>query len=238
MHESEIVAIPIKAVDPAIITVVVADTVALYGSGIRSVLDDQGDMKVLALVSSYHELLKTAKAATPDIVVADEHLFERRVDKIRWLSTLYPDLGLVILVNSEVADFCMNIVSAGVRGIVPRTASPDRLLRCARKVAQGGYGLSDRILYAYIKFHQDHPRPINANSKASDYSDDLFTEKELRTMQLLAMGYKIRAIAGILQTTEQVIKNKLSNLYGRLEVDGKSGLIEYLRKRDLIELAS
>jgi DNA-binding NarL/FixJ family response regulator len=215
--------------------VIVAAKIALYGTGIRSVLDAQPDLKVCAVVRTLDDLCARAAELEPDLIIVDEDVFERQARHIRTLYTSDPGVGIIAVIAQETKELCMNIVSAGVVGIIHRTDSEQQMLNCVNTVANGGYGISDRVFSWFIKYHQDHPKPVAELAKSDPRSE--FREKEIQIVTMMAQGMRYRAIANRLQTTDQCIRNELARLKKRLKIEGgKEEILQYCADKGIIQL--
>ena len=129
----------------------------------------------------------------------------------RFLDDLDSALKRRVVVLADTGESAQRYMAAGAHGVVYRNVTSAALVDCVRKVARGENWVQDIAV----------PSELTENDMVGLRVRDRLTAKELRIVALIVQGYKNKEIASQLGTTEQVIKNYLSNVYDKIGVSDR-----------------
>jgi DNA-binding NarL/FixJ family response regulator len=212
--------------NPDLVTILVAGTNPIYAAGLQTVLSSHSDLEVVAVVSSFDDLLRFAEVKVPSIIVLDEHIIQRDANRLKWILQANPRIRLIVAVSKEDQDFSLALLHAGARAIITHDVIPDHLARGLQKVMKEGYWITTYVQRWLVEFWQASGRPAMAGGvQVPDLSD-----KESIVVRMVLARKPNAHIALHLSTSEQTIKNMLSRLYKRLGVKDRSGLRSEARK--------
>lgn len=188
--------------------IALADDQALVRAGLRALLAQQGI--TIALEAADGQALLDALATTPvDVVVSDIRM--PGVDGIAALKALRArgDATPVLLLTTfDEPDLLLGAAEAGAQGFLLKDAAPEDLRLAIERVARGETLLQPvatdpvRARYAY---------------HASDAPKELFSEREVAILRLLAGGYSNKEIARAMFLAEGTVKNYVSTLLDKLD---------------------
>jgi DNA-binding NarL/FixJ family response regulator len=185
---------------------------------LRTLLAPSPDLEFLESLSSLEAATALIVASPPDIVVLDKGFGMRVV--LDWIHDLkLPDATLVVTVwgvsMTEVE--VMQLLQAGVRGIVRKTADLAGLLACLRTVASGRSWLDG----------------VFSDSDQSDcYSRSELTPRERQVLELVEQGFKNKEISLALGIRLGTVKVHLRNIFEKTGFRGRYGLaISGLKER-------
>ena len=105
---------------------------------------------------------------------------------------------------------------------MPRSISPDLLVRCVRKVAEGETWLDNQGINWVMEAYRSQ-----ASQLTSPRHKTKLTDKELLIVSCVTQGMKNKEIASEIGTTEQVVKNYLRKVYDKLGVSDRLELALY-----------
>jgi DNA-binding NarL/FixJ family response regulator len=150
------------------------------------VLASHPDIDNVGVANSFQMLLRLVAETEPDIVLLDESLLDRRADRLRWLLNSHPNTNVIVEVNSEELAFCLSLLRAGARAVIPRLVAPAQLAQCIQSVAKGSHWISGKVLGWLIDDWQTH-RPMR-----SEVSLELphFNARETMVMSMIVRGRK------------------------------------------------
>ena len=140
--ESGLTAVPEKSSsgpteEAAGIRILLADSQAIYRVGIRKIFAVEDDMRVVAQAENYPGLLAALERYPSDIVLLDGGMISGQAEAIPDMLKRAPNAKLIVQVSENSETFIVDLYRRGVRGIIPRSISPDLLIRCVRKIADG-----------------------------------------------------------------------------------------------------
>ena len=197
--DSEETMIPIRVCvidDHPMIVKVISETIA-----------EAPDMKVAGTSDHGVRLEELIVECNPDIVVLDLGM-SREPDwepagEVRKIRHKYPQVKIIVVSAYDDAGHIKAMTKAGVSGYILKNEALDNLIRAIRIVFQGGRWYSPPVVDVLVA------------------EDDLgLTHQELVVLQLLAKGHSNKVIGDELEFAEQTVKNILSSIYAKLEIDG------------------
>jgi len=209
-----------------LIRIILADSQAIYRVGIRRVLALEGDIRVVAQVDSLGNLLVAVQQFPSDIVLLEGSLLAAAADSIddpiADLMRLAPQTKFIIQTLVADESNTVELYRMGVRGIVQRSISPDLLVKCIRKIAQGETWIDNKSITWVLDAYRS-----NAAAIANPRPQPQLSPKEQAIIYRITQGKKNKEIALDMGTTEQVIKNYLRKIYDKLGVSDRLELALY-----------
>src|ERR1700677_4880064 len=112
---------------PAGIRVILADSQAIYRVGMRKVFALEDDIRVVAQVETLTNLYAALQRYPTDVVVLEGQLIAGTIDAIPELVRQAPDAKLIVQVTEADEANTVELYRRGVRGVVPRSITPDLL---------------------------------------------------------------------------------------------------------------
>lgn len=210
---------------PGRIRLAVVDDHALVREGLSAVLGAEGDIEVVAELSSGDELLEflSAGVVAVDIVLLD--LYLPGMDGIATLArireTVSPPVPRVVMLTSlgRTAEI-ERAFAAGAAGFALKDSSGSELAAALRGAHQGITALTasaSRTLWADMA---DQPR--SAPKSPPPVSVDLLTDRENQVLDLLGEGMSNQDIAKKLRLAERTVKHHVTGILGKLGVTSRT----------------
>src|ERR1700678_3483586 len=204
---------------PAGIRVILADSQAIYRVGMRKVFALEDDIRVVAQVETLTNLYAALQRYPTDVVVLEGQLIAGTIDAIPELVRQAPDAKLIVQVTEADEANTVELYRRGVRGVVPRSITPDLLIKCVRKIAEGETWIDNQSISWVIEAYRSQ-----ATSLTDPKVQPKLSKKELAIVGCITRGMRNKEIAYQIGTTEQVIKNYLRKVYDKLGVSGRREL--------------
>jgi two-component system nitrate/nitrite response regulator NarL len=133
-----------------------------------------------------------------------------------------PQVKIIIQAVASDESNTVELYRRGVRGIIPRSISPDLLVKCVRKIAEGETWIDNQSVNWVIEAYRSQ-----ATALTSPRTQPRLSPKELAIITCITQGKRNKEIAYQLGTTEQVIKNYLRKVYDKLGVSDRLELALY-----------
>jgi DNA-binding NarL/FixJ family response regulator len=220
-------------VQPGIIRVILADSQAIYRVGIRKVFALEDDLRVVAQADSLDNLRSAIERYPTDIVLLEGSLLNGTANIIPELLRIAPDVKLVVQAVAADENQTVELYRRGVRGIVSRSISPDLLVRCIRRIADGETWIDNQSVSWVIDAYR-----AQAASLVNPRTQPKLSPKEMAIITCITQGKRNKEIAFQLGTTEQVIKNYLRKIYDKLGVSDRLELALYCLHNKIIKTDS
>jgi two-component system NarL family response regulator len=192
-----------KEEDVRRIRIMIVDDHAIVREGLRTVVESQRDMQVVAEAAGSEDVVALFAGTQPDVVIVDLRLRNGSgVEAIRALRSIYPGSRIVVLSNYSSEEHVFRAIAAGAHGYVVKDEDPSHILAALRAVREGRRYLSPE-----------------ASASLADHVDrSSLTPREEEVLTLLARGERNRAIADVLGISEETVKGHVKNILGKLGV--------------------
>lgn len=204
------------------IRITLADSQAIYRVGMRKVFDLESDLQVVAQVDTLDQLFDSIAKAPSDVLLIEGGLLNGAPRGIPDIVQAAPNLKIIVQTSASDESHTVELYRRGVRGIIPRSISPDLLVRCVRKIAIGETWIDNQSVNWVIKAYRSQ-----ASALTNPRSQPRLSPKELAIIGCITQGKRNKEIAFQMGTTEQVIKNYLRKIYDKLGVSDRLELALY-----------
>jgi len=205
-----------------IIRVLLADSQAIYRVGMRKVFALEDDIRVAAQVESMPALHIALQRHPADVLLLESSLITAASNAIPEIMQLAPQIKVIVQTSTVDEANTVDLYRRGVRGIIPRSISPDLLVRCVRKIAAGETWIDNKSVNWVIEAYR-----TQATAAINTRTQPKLSQKELSIIACITQGKRNKEIAYQLGTTEQVIKNYLRKIYDKLGVSDRLELALY-----------
>ncbi|MFZ1759321.1 MAG: response regulator transcription factor [Streptococcus suis] len=205
------------------IRVMLIDDHEMVRLGLKSYLNLQPDVEVVAEAGDGEEGLKKALEVKPDVVVMDLVMPKMTgVEATLALLKEWPQAQILILTSYLDNEKIYPVLEAGARGYMLKTSSADEILSAIRKVARGEYAIETEV-EKKLEHHKRYP----------DLHEDL-TAREREILTLLAKGYDNQRIADDSFISLKTVKTHVSNILSKLEVSDRTQAVVYAFQHGLV----
>ncbi len=209
--------------------VVLADDHPVYRDGLARLLTDLGGFDVVGLAGDGAEAILLAAQQQPDVIVMDLRMPGiDGVEATRRVLAENPKIGIVVLTMFDDDELLYAAVRAGARGYLLKDADDTQIARVLTGIARGeaifGPGTADRLL-STITRHATH------QSTSPEFPQ--LTAREREILQHIARGNTNQQIAEILYLSERTVRNYVSNVFTKLDVDNRAQAITVARDAGL-----
>jgi DNA-binding NarL/FixJ family response regulator len=212
------------------IRILLADSQAIYRVGIRKVFAIEDDMRVVAQAENFAGLLAALERFPSDIVLLDGAMIYGMSEAIPEMIRRAPNAKIVVQVSENSEDFIVDLYRRGVRGVISRSISPDLLVRCIRKIADGETWIDNQSVSWVIEAYR-----AQATALTNPRMQPRLSAKELAIIGCVTQGMRNKEIAYKIGTTEQVVKNYLRKIYDKLGVSDRLELALYCLHHQLLK---
>lgn len=213
------------------IRILLADDHTILREGIRSLLENESDMEVIAEAEDGHQAIKMADQNRPDVILMDIAMPRLNgLEATSQIKKFIPDAKILILTMYDNEEYIRKALAAGAMGYILKDAATRELLGAIRAVHQGEAVLSPAVTRLVI---EDYLRW--GDLKTPEPDDDL-SEREREILQLIAEGHTNKQIAEILCISIKTVQAHRSNLMNKLDLHDRGELIKYAIQKKIIEI--
>ncbi len=196
------------------IRVLIADDHKIVRSGIRAILEQAGDINVVAEAQDGEEAKALIQQYMPDVAVLDIQMPKvSGIEVIRWARANLRGVGLLTLTAYDDTPYVMGVLQAGANGYILKTASPEDLIQAVHDVFAGKSALDASITQKVMAHVFEHKAPIT-------YEE--LTEREMEVLRLAAKGYTNKSIAVQLNISDRTVQGHLAHIFDKLQAASRT----------------
>ena len=197
--------------------VLIVDDHDLFRTGLRNLLEEQG-VVIVGEAATGADAVKIVREIAPDVVVMDLNMPGMGgVDATRHITAIAPLTRVVMLTISEDDSDVMDAILAGACGYLLKDSSIQDLMAGIRAASRGESLISPNIAAKVLqRVRATSTQPEIANTIRAELSD-----REIEVLKLIANGKDNAVIAGELHISPKTVKNHISNILMKLQIDNR-----------------
>lgn len=186
--------------------------------GTKLILEEGGELTVLAMHNSWSEGQQSVKELQPDLVLADYQMPEGNVENVLpELKSSCEEAHFIIMTEEEDSELFQPLLELGASGVLSKGASSRQLLLMIG-------GLREGFLSVPLTWIQKGYRPVTS-SRGLDSVMQL-TPTEMFIMERIVQGITYDKIALEIEVSRRSIDNYLRKIYVKLDVSTRAQAIE------------
>jgi len=213
------------------IRILLADDHTIIRSGLRLLLEQQQDFKVVAEASDGREAMELVSKHHPQVAVLDIGMPQLNgIEAARQIAAQEPQTQVVILSMHADEGYVLRALKAGARAYILKNSAEADLIRAVRSVAEGKSFFSPVISRMLL---EDYVRQIRDKEVEDSY--DLLTPREREIVQLLAEGRTSKDVANLLKLSLYTVETHRGNILQKLNLHGVPELILYAVRKGIIQ---
>jgi two-component system, NarL family, response regulator NreC len=213
------------------IRILLADDHTIIRSGLRLLLDQQPDFKVVAEANNGREAVELVAEEHPDVAVLDIGMPQLNgIEATQQIVSKESQTKVVILSMHADEGYVLRALKAGARAYILKNSAEADLIRAVRTVADGKSFFSPVISKMLL---EDYVRQIRDKHVEDSY--DLLTPREREILQLLAEGRTNKEVASLLHLSVYTVDAHRGNILQKLNLHGVPELILYAVRRGIIQ---
>lgn len=210
------------------IRLVLADDHRMFREALRVPLAAETDLAVVGEASTGAEALEAVARALPDVLVLDIALPDTNgIEIARKIGRLHPGVGIVALSGHADKIYVDEMLKAGARGYVVKSAGTDDLVAAIRAVAGGLTFLSPEVTRLMV------PQTAAQTGPTIVPPPSVLGQREREVLRLVAEGKRTAEIAGRLGITTATAEVHRRNIKRKLGLHTTAELTRYAIREGL-----
>jgi DNA-binding NarL/FixJ family response regulator len=214
------------------IRLLIAEDETVVRMALARLLATEADMEVLAEAANGEVAADLARRLQPDVVLMD--LSMPRMDGIaatRQIRQDVPDCAVVVLTIYHDDDHLFAAIKAGARGYVLKEAPAEQVMEAIRAAARGEGFMEPPLVKRVL---DEFARVSRLRAASKEVFAEL-TRREMEVLELLGEGLKNKEIAARLFLSEKTVKNHISSIFDKLQVNDRTEAALLAAKHGLTE---
>lgn len=225
------------------IRLMLVDDHEVVRAGLRSFLEAQGDMQVVAEAGSGEEALQRAQEAHPDLVVMD--ITMPGIDGLeatRQLKQLLPECQVLALTVHEDKQYLFEMLAAGASGYVTKRSAAEELVAAIHTVANGNVYLQPALARWLL---EDYRRLLSQGRAAPPSTPEealpakgleALSRRELQVLEMVAQGLSNPQIGARLGISPKTVARHRERIMNKLNLHSSTELVKFAIRTGLIQV--
>ena len=214
------------------IRIAIIDDQTLMRDGLKTILDLEEDMEVVATAANGREGYEIIKKHKPDVVLMDIRMPELNgVETTKLVKKDYPETVVIILTTFDDDDYIVEALCHGASGYLLKDMHGDKLIQSIRDAYDGSMMIPSNIAIKLAsKISNMSSKSMYEGQNINDYD---LTEREKDIGCLLIKGYTNKEIANELFISVGTVKNYITNVYSKIGVSNRTAAVLFLKKLNI-----
>jgi len=213
------------------IKILLADDHQIIREGLRSLLEKQSDMEVVAEAHDGLTTVRLVQKINPDVVIMDIGMPDMNgIDATRQIITEHTKVKVIALSMHSDRRFVLEMLKAGASGYLLKDSAFEELVSAIHTVMANQPYLSPRITDIVVKEYLHHL----PNGEPTVFT--VLTKREREVLQLLAEGRTTKQIAFSLSVSAKTIETHRQQLMEKLRLHSIAELTKYAIREGLTSL--
>lgn len=221
------------------IKVLIADDHPLLREGLVRILAMEKGIQVIGEAGNGPEAVTMVAEHEPDVVLMDISMpGGGGLAATRQISEQHPHVGVIILTIHDGEQYLYEFVRAGAKGYLVKDSEPKRVIEAIRRVHAGGSylppELMDKVLGEFRRLQDGGSGTVMRERPRT--GADALTARELEILQLIVEGRSNAQIARTLFISEKTVKNHITNILRKLDLEDRTQAAVYALRNGLARL--
>jgi DNA-binding NarL/FixJ family response regulator len=221
-----------RPVEGSRIRILIADDHDVVRTGLRGLLEAEGDLEVCGEARDGREAVKEASRLAPDVVILDFSMPGMNgLEVTRRIRKTLTNTEVLVLTAYDSEQLARTLLGAGALGYMSKSDADRDLVVAVRSVYQRRPFFNSRVarmvLEGYLKL-------VSETSPTAEFPYPL-TAREREVLQLLAEGKSNKEVGNLLGITVKTAETYRAALMRKLGLDSLSELVLYAVRNRVIE---
>ncbi len=213
------------------IKILIADDHSISREGLRSLLEKENNMTVIAEAKNGREAVHLALELRPDIVIMDINMPELNgIEATRQIIAEAPQIKIIVLSMYSEKRYISNMLKVGASGYLLKNNAFEELVMAILAVSKNQGYLSQKIAHVVIKDYSNRITEDNESPLSC------LTPREREILQLIAEGISSQDIADKLYVSVKTISSNRRQLMDKLNTNSIAELTKIAIREGLISL--
>ncbi len=212
-----------------LIKIIIIDDHQLFREGVKRILAMENNFEVVAEGDDGSKALQLVQQYQPDVILMDINMPKvNGMEATRELIEKYPDIKVLILSIHDDESYVTHVLKSGASGYLLKEMDADSLIEAVKVVADGGAYIHPKVTHnlinEYRRLATDKTQEGEIGFREVEFRRPLhiLTRRECEVLQLMTDGKSNRAIGEILFISEKTVKNHVSNILQKMNVNDRT----------------
>lgn len=221
------------------ITIIVVDDHPIFLQGVVDTLSLESGLKVIGTASNGEQAIELIRALKPMVAIVDVNLPLMNGQQVTHLVIQEKIPTRIILLTAyNDSEQILHAAWAGVAGYCAKEMDPSCVIRAVKEVARGKYVFGDQLFTEKEFRHWLESQMENARHLYSEPGSPFhpLSGREMEVLSCVVRGMSNKEIANSLGISHQTVKNHVTSILRKFNVEDRTQAVVYALKRGWVQL--
>lgn len=217
------------------VKLVIADDHQLFREGLKRILNMEDDLEVIGECGDGVKVIELCNELNPEVVLMDINMpIENGVIATERMREIFPAIKVIILSIHDDESYVFETLRKGAQGYLLKDMEAESLINAIRSVMEGYAFIHPKVTGKLINQLRrmtyldgsgtmgKEKQVQEAGVKYVPNSDSPLTRREAEVLRLMAEGKSNKGIGEYLFISEKTVKNHVSSILQKMEVDDRT----------------
>lgn len=213
------------------VKIILIEDHAIVRQGVRSLLENEPGIEIIAEASNGHEALELCRNSTVDLALMDFNMpVMNGLECTRQLKKEFPDIKVLILSMHDFENYLIDMLQAGANGYILKNSSRNELILAIKHVAEGGTYIGSEFTLSMLEKFKSGTNLLSVKEPNIPLS-----EGEGQVLELIAEGLTNIQMANKLFISVRTIEARRKKLLEKTGTTNTATLIKFSIKNGLLK---
>ncbi|WP_223068676.1 response regulator transcription factor [Paenibacillus caui] len=212
--------------------IMIVDDQEIVRDGLKMILSLYEEIHVIGEAENGEQLLRLLESRQPDCVLMDIRMpVMDGIEATKAVKERYPGVNVIILTTFDEDEYIFGGLKYGASGYILKDSSSKEIIKSIKAACDGNLLLnpqvSSRVVQALHAVNTATAEEQTVEQKLADF----LTPREIEVAKLIMEGKTNKAISSDLYLTEGTVKNYVSHILDKLELNSRTELVVYLQNK-------
>ena len=209
------------------IRVLIADDHAIVRQGLKKILDESPDIKIVAEHANGADALRWIRANDCDVALLDIAMPGRSgIEVLKQLHEEKPKLPILILSIYPEDQYAVRLIKAGADGYLTKESAPEVVMEAVRRVAAGKKYISPAVAEMLAN---------EFGTQEGKLPHETLSDREYQIFLLLASARTVSEIANALSLSVKTVSTYRTRILEKMQLRNNAELMRYAVEKHLME---
>jgi DNA-binding NarL/FixJ family response regulator len=222
------------------INIIIVDDHPVFRQGLRDVLETDPNIHVIGQAASGEAAVEMILANEPDVVLMDINLPDTNGLQItRQVKASRPAVKVIVVTGYDDVEQAFHAIRAGANAYCAKDITPESLIGAIYAVREGKYVVEERHMDESEVFQWVEDKIGSIDGRLMTDHEDSFvplSPREMEILEYVTHGRSNKEIAFALGISHQTVKNHMTAILRKLQVDDRTQAAVYALSRGWVRL--
>jgi len=211
-------------------------------TGLKTFLDTQDGMQVIAEADNGEAAVQLAKELAPQVIVMDITMAGLDgMEATRHIKAVRPECKVLALTVHADEQYFFQMLAAGAEGYVTKQVAAEELVEAIRAVAAGNVYLQPALASWLLKDYRRllsqtaHRHPAEAEKNQTP-GLEILSRRELQVLECVAQGMTSVQIGEALEISPKTVARHRERIMGKLNMHSSAELVRFAIRTGLVDI--